>query len=255
MQVRYGSRAAAVAVCAALAVAAAGCGRGPSAASGPQAEAGPAPAAYAGVTELPESLASDGTTIMVGDPRAKTVVHLYEDPRCPVVAEFESTGAKAIRAQTVGRQVRTEYTLASFKDARLGGDGSKRAVNALRAALEAQRFTEYHAVLVESQAEVEASGGYTTERLLELAARVPGLRSETFDAAVTAMKYGDFVTASQTAYQHTGDDPLGPGTPAVTINAKMVPEKIYGNLFEEDLAADLLTTIRKDPVTWQLHRS
>lgn len=244
-----------MAVCAALTVAATGCGREPSPASGTQSEAGPATAAYAGVTELPEALASDGTTITVGDPQAQTVVHLYEDPRCPVVAEFESTGAKVIRSQTVSRQVRTDYTLASFKDARLGGDGSKRAVNALRAALEAQRFTEYHAVLVESQAEVERSGGYTTERLLDLAARVPGLRSETFDTAVTTMKYADFVTASQTAYRHTGDDPLGPGTPAVTINAKMVPEQVYGNIFEEDLAADLLNTIRKNPGTWQLHRS
>ncbi|MFE6274125.1 DsbA family protein [Streptomyces goshikiensis] len=171
-----------------------------------------------------------------------------------MVAEFEATGAKAIRAETLGRQVRTKYTLASFKDVRLGGDGSKRTVNALRAALDAQRFTEYHAVLVESQ-EVETSGGYTTEHLLNLAARVPGLRSETFDAAVSSMKYGDFVTASQTAYQQTGDDPIGPGAPAVTIDAKMVSEKIYGNLFEEDLTAELLTTVRKNPVAWQLYRS
>ncbi|MFE2925209.1 DsbA family protein [Streptomyces goshikiensis] len=254
MQVRYVRRAAVVVVCGALAVAAVGCGRGPSAASS-QHSAAPALVPYAGITELPEALAPDGTTITVGDPQAKTVVRVYEDPRCPVVAEFEATGAKAIRAETVGRQVRTEYTLASFKDVRLGGDGSKRAVNALRAALDVQRFTEYHTVLVESQEEVEASGGYTTERLLNLAARVPGLRSETFDAAVSSMKYGDFVTASQTAYQQTGDDPIGPGTPAVTIDAKMVSEKIYGNLFEEELTADLLTTVRKNPVAWQLYRS
>lgn len=34
----------------------------------------------------------------MGDPQAKTVVRVYEEPRCPVVAEFEATGAKAIRA-------------------------------------------------------------------------------------------------------------------------------------------------------------
>ncbi|MFD9415998.1 DsbA family protein [Streptomyces goshikiensis] len=253
MQVRYVRGAAALLVCGALAVAAAGCGTSPASES-PQSPA-PAPAPYAGVSELPEALGPDGTTIEVGDPQAKMVVHVYEDPRCPVVADFEATGARAIRAQTVGRQVRTEYTLASFKDVRLGGDGSRRAVNALRAALDAQRFTEYHAVLVESQEEVEASGGYTTERLLNLAARVPGLRSETFDAAVSTMKYGDFVIISQAAYQQTGDDPIGPGTPSVTIDAKMVTEKIYGSLFEEDLTAALLTTVRRNPTAWQLYRS
>ncbi|MFD9420448.1 hypothetical protein ACFWC9_37980 [Streptomyces goshikiensis] len=108
---------------------------------------------------------------------------------------------------------------------------------------------------MESREEAEASGGYTTERLLDLAARVPVLWSETFDAAVSTMKYGDFVTASQTAYPQTGDDPIGPGTPSVAIDAKMVSEKIYGNLFEEDLTADLLTTVRKNPAAWQLYRS
>ncbi|MFD5411208.1 DsbA family protein [Streptomyces nojiriensis] len=139
----------------------------------------------------------------VGDPLAKTVVRLYEDPRCPVVLDFESTGAKAILAQTFRRQVRTEYTFASFKDDRLGVDGSKRAVNALRAAPDGQRFAEYHTVLIGNQTSVEESGGFTTERLLALAEQVPGLRGEAFDTAVSTMKYQDFVTASQAAYRRT----------------------------------------------------
>ncbi|MEW2588135.1 hypothetical protein [Streptomyces virginiae] len=131
MQVRYARRLRYAAVWAALAVATASCGPGASASHDSNRNAPtPTPQAYAGTAELPESLSPDGTTILVGNPQAKTVVRLYEDPRCPVVADFESTGAEAIRTLTVLGRTRTEYALASFKDGSLGGDGSRRAVNA-----------------------------------------------------------------------------------------------------------------------------
>ncbi|MFD8020802.1 DsbA family protein [Streptomyces lavendulae] len=212
-----------------------------------ESDSGSAPDAYAATADMPETLLQDGTTILVGDPNAGTVVQLFEDPRCPIVADFEASGAKAIHAHTLQRKTLTSYTLASFKDERLGGDGSKRAVNALRAALEVQKFAEYHAVLMEHQAEVEASGGYTTERLLRLADQVPGLRGETFDGAVATMKYADFVTASQAAYERTGDDPAGPGTPAIVINRTMLGGEDYKALFDEDRAADVLSVVEDRP--------
>jgi hypothetical protein len=97
----------------------------------PQGEAAATP--YAGIEELPERLGEDGTTITVGDAAAPMTIRVYEDPRCPVVDEFETTGGTSVlRDMTVGRRVKTEYTFASFRDDRQGGDGSKRAVNALR---------------------------------------------------------------------------------------------------------------------------
>ncbi|MFH8491999.1 DsbA family protein [Streptomyces longisporoflavus] len=205
----------------------------------------PAPKAYSGVEELPEKLAADGTTIVVGDPAAATAVRLYEDPRCPVVEEFEATGAPALREMTLRRETRAEYTLASFRDDRVGGEGSKRAVNALRAALDAGKFTEYHAVIFESMAENELAGGYTTASLLELADQVAGLRSERFDSAVATMKYKDFVTDSQKKYEAAGgDDPRGPGTPTVVINGTEVKGDRYGLLFEEESFALLLNSAR-----------
>lgn len=212
-----------------------------------ESDPGPAPDAYAATADMPETLLPDGTTILVGDRDAGTVVRLFEDPRCPIVADFEASGAKAIHSHTLQRKTVTSYTLASFKDKTLGGDGSKRAVNALRAALEVQKFAEYHAVLMEHQAEVEASGGYTTERLLRLADQVPGLRGETFDGAVATMKYADFVTASQAAYERTGDDPAGPGTPTIVINRTMLGGEDYKALFDEDRAADVLSVVEDRP--------
>jgi hypothetical protein len=157
-------------------------------------------AAYAALEELPEKLNADGTTFTAGDPDAPITVHLYEDPRCPFCEEFELTGGgPALRAMTEQRKVKTEYTLASFLDDRMGGSASKKAVNALRAALEEGKFAEYHAVLYKHQPD-EAVDGYTDAFLPELAGKVEGLRSPAFDSAVRTMKYRSFVTESEEAY-------------------------------------------------------
>ncbi|MCK8678110.1 DsbA family protein [Streptomyces lichenis] len=208
----------------------------------------PLPRPYAGFEELPEKLAADGTTIMVGDPAAAMTVRLYEDPRCPVVDEFEKTGALALRETMLRREARTEYTFASFRDERMGGDGSQRAVNALRAALDEGKFTEYHAVVFANMDKSEQAGGYTTASLLELANQVAGLRGESFDSAVTTMKYRDFVTASEKAYEAAdGEDPRGPGTPTVVINGRRVTEDQSSSLFDQEWFDHLLASAGDRP--------
>ncbi|MFI6645771.1 DsbA family protein [Streptomyces sp. NPDC050504] len=200
-------------------------------------------AAYTGLAEVPARLEGDGTTIVAGDPAAETTVRVLEDPRCPVVEEFEATGATALRTRTLNRATAVRYTFASFKDQRLGGDGSKRAVNALRAALEAGHFAEYHALLFARQTRIEAAGGFTTTALLKLADDVPGLRGAAFDSAVRTMKYQSFVTASQKAYDaDDGPAPLGPGTPTVYLNGNMIEDDsdAWPWVFDQRLFGELL---------------
>ncbi|MFI8966485.1 DsbA family protein [Streptomyces sp. NPDC053493] len=221
---------------------------------------GPAPMApaerrSAGITyttaeQLPERAAPDGTTIVVGNPAARSTVQVFEDPRCPVVEEFERTGAAALNRLLLDGEIKAEYTFASFKDRRLGGDGSKRAVNALRAALDRGKFVEYHAVLFENQVEVEESGGFTTQRLLELAEQVPGLRDKGFDQAVKTMKYRSFVTASEQGYEHTGDDPVGPGTPTVIVNDHTIDGGLYGANFDTRYFYRMVKDLHDFPHTW-----
>ncbi|MGW1889334.1 DsbA family protein [Streptomyces sp. NPDC002004] len=196
---------------------------------------------YAHVRDLPEKLAADGTTVVVGDPHAPTVVHLYEDPRCPVCKDFETEGSgPELRAMTQRREVRTEYTLASFLDRRLGGGGSRRAVNALRAALDRGRFAEYHEVLYAHQPE-ESVDGFTTAFLLRMASKVPGLRGPEFDAAVTGMKYGSFVTASQKAFDGSG----APGTPAMAVDGTLVRGQGSSALFDKSLLPLTIASLAK----------
>jgi protein-disulfide isomerase len=172
---------------------------------------------YVLLEQVPERLDEDGTTITVGDPAARLPLRLYEDPRCPYCKEYETTGGGPVaQARLLSRDIRIDYTLASFLDDRLGGGGSARAVNALRAALEEDKFAEFHQVLYAHQPE-ESVDGFTEERLLQLAGQVDGLRGPEFDEAVRTMKYRDFVAASEKAYEEAGgaESPQGPGTPTM----------------------------------------
>ncbi|MGW7195967.1 DsbA family protein [Streptomyces chryseus] len=186
------------------------------------------PAGYSAAADLPEALSDDGTTVVVGNPRAPRVVRVYEDMRCPVCGEFEVEGASAdLRELTLLGDVRTEYVLASFLDDRLGGSGSKRAANALRAALEQDRFVEYHAVLFANQP-AEATDGYTDDFLLRMASQVPGLRGPAFDSAVKKGEYDRFVYAAQQEYATSAG---GRGTPAMDVDGKPLPDGERGVLF------------------------
>ncbi|WP_308122268.1 thioredoxin domain-containing protein [Streptomyces sp. WAC04114] len=159
-----------------MVLALAGCGQS----SGAPPERRPA---FGSMEDLPEKLGKDGTTIMVGDPDAKVKVHLYEDLRCPVCEQFETSGGgPQLRKAMLERTATAQYTLASFLDDGVGGSGSKKAVNALRAALKEGKFLEYHEVLYLNQPE-ESVDGYTDAYLLKLAGQVEGLRSTAFDAA------------------------------------------------------------------------
>lgn len=171
-------------------------------------------AGHAGQGEIPESLGADGTTIVVGDADAGTTVLLYEDLRCPVCGEFETRGAgEELGGLVQGGYAQVHYTLASFLDDRLAGDGSKRAANALRAALEEDKFVEYHQILFRFQPE-EAVDGFTDEYLLSMASLVEGLRGPEFDDAVRTMKYQSFVHASQIAF----DSSVATGTPTMLVS-------------------------------------
>ncbi|MGY4964206.1 DsbA family protein [Streptomyces sp. 900105245] len=209
--------------------------------------------AYAGLSEVPERLEADGTTVTVGDPDAPVTVRLYEDPRCPVCEEFETEGgAPQLREATIRRETRVQYTLASFLDDRLGGSGSKKAVNALRAALDAGKFAEYHDLLYANQPE-ESVDGFTDARLLALAGQVDGLRGPEFDSAVRTMKYRSFVTAAEKRYEKAGGekDPRGPGTPTAEIEGVRIPAQYNGLLFDGKVFGKLLSDIRTRPRQWQ----
>ncbi|WP_329366431.1 DsbA family protein [Streptomyces sp. NBC_00669] len=171
---------------------------------------------------IPARLEADGTTITVGDPSAAHTLTVFEDPRCPICEQFEQANAAQVQALEVAGKIRVQYTFASFLDQR-GGGGSKRTVNALRAALDASAdgsgFAALHTLVYQYQPD-EQTDGFTVDYLLQLAGRVPGLRSTTFDAAVRDQKYASFVSASENAFDKSG----AAGTPMVKIDGDKVSD-------------------------------
>ncbi|MGY0492392.1 DsbA family protein [Streptomyces sp. WG-D5] len=190
-------------------------------------------ASLAALDRLPERMADDGTTVVVGRPEASTVVHVYEDMRCPVCKEFEREGGgEALQLMALRGQIRLEYSFATFLSDKehLGGSGSRKAANALRAAVDQGKFVEYHTLLFERQPE-EVVDGFTDAFLLRTASRVGGLRGKKFDTAVRTMKYRDFVKASEEMYKADGV----PGTPGFSVNGNLVPDDLRGAMFDAEL--------------------
>ncbi|WP_371677408.1 DsbA family protein [Streptomyces sp. NBC_01276] len=220
---RAGRVLAAVAAAALLGGAVAGCGAGGGAASDTAASdlsavrTSPMADRLAG---LPAAV--DGAKVVVGRPGAPRTVQVLVDPRCGACAKFESEGGETLLKLADEGKVRIEYLLASFLD-QGGASGSVKAVNALRASVDAGKFAEYHAAVFASQPQ----GRFTDELLLRIADRVPGLRGEAFDRAVAEGTHTGWVAGAEEAFETTGMR----GTPAVLVDGKPVGAK-DGSMFD-----------------------
>ncbi|KWT58919.1 hypothetical protein ADL21_25955 [Streptomyces albus subsp. albus] len=119
---------------------------------------------------------------------------------------------------------RTEYRLATVEDDARGGQGSRRAVNALGAAANEgpEKFVWYlGAVLAGRSGREEWDGDAlaSADTLLRIAGRVDGLRTPAFDRAVrelTCLPWGKKVAA---AHNQDGDEDA---SPAVTLDGSVV---------------------------------
>ncbi|MDF9814587.1 thioredoxin domain-containing protein [Streptomyces sp. SPB162] len=174
-------------------------------------------AGAATLSQLPARMAADGTAVVVGDPAAPHTVKVYEDPRCPYCKRFEQGGGTALAKLVKDGKVKVEYTIASFLDSNFGGSSSLKAANALRAAVDAGKFAEFHSAIFENQPE-EPEDGFTDAFLLKIADTVPGLNGTAFQKAVKDQSYKGWVKSSEKAFEASGSQ----GTPTVLVNGKKV---------------------------------
>ncbi|MFJ9851917.1 thioredoxin domain-containing protein [Streptomyces sp. NPDC101150] len=150
------------------------------------AEAKPVPPAH--------TQGKNGTEILIGDPKAKQTLEVFEDVRCPACAAFEqSTGAELIKDIKEGR-FKVRYTMYSFIDGMSGGEGSKNALSALGAALNVSpdAFLKYKTALYSAKNHPdEREDVYAKDSaLLKVAAEVPELKNnKAFETAVTKGTY------------------------------------------------------------------
>lgn len=209
---------AAVAAVALLGGAVVGCGSGSGGGSGSASAAGGGEVVVR-TSPIAEQLAKlparvDGAKVVVGSPDAPSTAQVLVDPRCGYCAKFEGAGGESLLKLAAAGRVKVEYVLASFLDGSGGRSGSVKAVNALRASVDAGKFAEYHAAVFASQ----PKGKFTDELLLKVADAVPGLRGPAFDGAVREQKYAGWVAEAEKGFEATGAQ----GTPLVLVEGKPV---------------------------------
>ncbi|WP_354643650.1 DsbA family protein [Kitasatospora camelliae] len=180
----------------------------------------------------------DGTVVVYGRPDAPHTLKVYEDFRCPVCERFETSTGKAVQQLADDGTYKIEYHLAAFLDTNLGGQGSHTALAAMGAALNegTDKFKQFHDVLYANQPEERVDGFGDVNRILELAAQVPGLRTEGFTKAVTEGTYRPWADKVAKAFNASGVR----GTPTVTLDDK--PLTIFGK-DGAPLAADQFTAL------------
>ncbi|MFE9247538.1 thioredoxin domain-containing protein [Streptomyces sp. NPDC007088] len=122
----------------------------------------------------------DGTTVVVGKAGAKKTLQMYEDPRCPVCAQFEQTVGSTVDKAVEDGTYKVQYIGATFLDGNLGGSGSKNALSALGAALDVSpdAFWHYKAAMYakDNHPDEQKDTFNSDAALIKIADQVPELK-------------------------------------------------------------------------------
>ncbi|ONK15043.1 thioredoxin domain-containing protein [Streptomyces sp. MP131-18] len=166
----------------------------------------------------------DGLTIRIGEDDAANTLTLFEDPRCPACANFEQNIGDSVRAGIDDGTFAVEYVFGSFLDDRLGGSGSKNALNALGAALDVSpsAFLDLQAALYSEEFHpAESSDAFADdERLIEIAQEVPELEGNAdFESAVTDSAFAVWALQMSDKFDAAPDVS---GTPTLKYNDEVV---------------------------------
>ncbi|MFF0276431.1 MULTISPECIES: DsbA family protein [unclassified Streptomyces] len=160
--------------------------------------------------------------VPTGKSDAPSTLAIWEDFRCPACAQFENAFRDTIHELEAAGAIRTEYHLATLIDGNMGGSGSLRAANAAACAQDAGKFTAYHDTLYINQPQETDDAFGDNAKLIELAAKVPGLDTPAFRSCVNDGTHDTWVAKSNEAFRNGG---FG-GTPSVLLNGESVfPQK------------------------------
>ncbi|MGW2254645.1 DsbA family protein [Kitasatospora sp. NPDC001660] len=161
---------------------------------------------------------TDGTVITYGRADAPHTLEVYEDFRCPYCEQLETTTGKAVQQLADAGTYKIEYHLATFLDNNLGGRGSRTALAAAGAALNegVDKFKQFHDVLYANQPDERTDGFGDTNRILDLAGQVPGLKTDAFVKAVREGTYAPWAAKVNEEFDRSGVT----GTPTVKLDGR-----------------------------------
>lgn len=165
----------------------------------------------------PRGVVAGGTAIAVGKRSAPVTLTVYADYRCPACKSFEQRYGETIEELIGDGTLRVEQHIATIIDA-IGSSGSKVAGNAAACAQDAGEFRRYHARLFANQPREDVDG-FTEDRVLQLAKRIPGLDSPSFRACVEDQRYRPWLERVQADFDERFDQTV---TPSVLLDGKLV---------------------------------
>ncbi|MGW5697904.1 thioredoxin domain-containing protein [Streptomyces rhizosphaericus] len=167
-----------------------------------------------------------GTTIVIGDKKAKNTLHVYEDMRCPVCAQFEKYTGPTVLKDIKDGTYKAQFTMGTFLDdnKQQPGAGSKNALSALGAALDVspQAFLDYKEALYAPKNHPEETDDAfaNDQKLIDVAQQVKELKGNTaFEKAVKNGTYDRWALAMSKTFNDTKDVDA---TPSFKMNGKML---------------------------------
>ena len=176
---------------------------------------------------------TNGTTVVLGKSTAKKTLKLYEDPRCPVCAQFEQTVGPTLKQDFDAGKFKIQYIGGTFLDGdtddngkiEIGsrGEGSKNAMSAMGAALNVSpaAFLEYKTALYSANYHPdEAEDTFKSDDyLIKVANTVAVLKNNTkFQTAVKNGRYDAWALAMSETF-NTNKDGVN-GTPSLVVDGK-----------------------------------
>ncbi|GGJ25426.1 thioredoxin domain-containing protein [Streptomyces brasiliensis] len=176
---------------------------------------------------------TDGTTVVIGKDTAQKTLKVYEDPRCPICAQFEQTVGSTVKKDIDDGKFKIQYIGGTFLDGdamgkgQIGsrGEGSKNAMSALGAALNVgpEAFLEYKTALYSSKYHPEETDDKfkSDDYLIKVADTVPALKGNAkFQNAVKNGTYDAWALAMSKTFD-TNKDGVS-GTPSFVMDGKIL---------------------------------
>ncbi|MYZ07912.1 thioredoxin domain-containing protein [Streptomyces sp. SID2999] len=184
----------------------------------------------------------DGTTVVIGKATAKKTLKVYEDPRCPICAQFEQTVGPTMKKDIDDGKFKVQYIGGTFIDGdsddkgtiQIGsrGEGSKSAMSAMGAALNVspEAFLEYKTALYSAKFHPEETSDKfkDDDYLIKVADSVPALKGNAkFQDAVRKGTYDAWALAMSETFNTNKDDVNG--TPSFVMDGKKLTVNSQGN--------------------------
>ncbi|MEU8948438.1 DsbA family protein [Streptomyces sp. NPDC048489] len=164
---------------------------------------------------------ADGTTVVLGKSTAKKTLVMYEDPRCPICAQFEQTVGSTVKKDFDDGKFKIEYVGATFIDNGSPGEGSKNALSAMGAALNVspEAFLEYKTALYSAKYHPEETDDKfkSDDYLIKVADTVSALKGNAaFQKAVKDGTYDKWALDMSEKFNKSGVQ----GTPTLKMDGK-----------------------------------